>query len=1145
MTATKLLFACVLVAGTLPVKITLAQVAPVASESQPARKSPVTVPSTAEVTKSGSVEASRAEEAVMLSPFEVRSDTDQGYLATSAQSGTRLRSDMKDIAASVSVITKDFMNDIGARNLDELLIYTLSTEVGGVGGNFSEAISTVVSNGAEMDFDAALRNVSAGTRVRGLTGADSSRDFFAGDVPLDSYNTERIEISRGPNAMLFGIGSPSGIINSSQVAGDLARNKTRVEYRTDQYGSYRGSLDHNQVLIKNKLSVRVATVEDKSYYKVEPAYVDMRRGFLTATFRPFKNTAIKASTESTWQESNRPRINAPYDAYTWWWQVGKPVYNPSTSQLTLLSAPTLTSAATATGGRNSNVIITAIGPLGGTNNMALFFSDPNSSQMGIPGTNVMGFRSGQLTNVHLNSAGTALVTDGWMALADQARILNAVIHTAAADITKNFWRNGQITDPGIYDFYHHMLDGPNKYEWTRSKTYNLTLDQRLLDGRAGFEIGINRQSVDNGAVTPYTSQSAYALRLDINSTLPNGQPNPNLGRPLVVGFQSANVSMSDRDAGRATGYYHLDLRQTGPSWLGKFLGAHLFTGTHTRQATRNESYGSAQAFNSDQQYAIDNQGSPQDSSVQGRAVSLVHYIGPSVLNSGTPVGGLVTPTGQWPDQIKKVNILWYTSPTSTAPPPNKWEERTYGLISNGRYDVDGTRRASGIRRTRTEINSTSFVAQNRLLENTLVGTIGWRRDDVFNYDAGSAARDPVTGVGINDPKLLYVKPTTSSYRQRFNWGLVGHAPEFIQRRLPFGTELSLTYNHADNSRPAGQRYDLYDRPLGPEIGETKESGLLLSTFHGRLVVRASRYETNAANSTIGLNTQLQALADTLDAVASQNLRGNNNANPAGLAAYNQWVASPAGQALYNTFRITVNPALNRVDYDRRSGQVVCTSDVVSTGVEYEVIFNPLSSWRISFNAAKAQAIRSNTGTDLQTLVASMVPLTAGPAGQLRQDDAGNLFTNLLKANVIVPMLQVTRQDGSPTSELRRWRWNMVTNYSFSNEAFGGRLKGWRVGGAVRWQDKVAIGFPVIVDPVAGPVPEVNHPFRGSEETNYDMWLGYGRRLRNRIGWSVQLNLKNLGVQDKLIPVSAQPDGSIAAYRIAEAQKWTLTNTFTF
>ena len=34
----------------------------------------------------------------------------------------------------------------------------------------------------------------------GLGSADITRNFFASDIPLDAYNTENIEIQRGPRA---------------------------------------------------------------------------------------------------------------------------------------------------------------------------------------------------------------------------------------------------------------------------------------------------------------------------------------------------------------------------------------------------------------------------------------------------------------------------------------------------------------------------------------------------------------------------------------------------------------------------------------------------------------------------------------------------------------------------------------------------------------------------------------------------------------------------------------------------------------------------------------------------------------------------------------------------------------------------------
>lgn len=409
MTKKKLLRTCAFLVNAFPAVLSLAQTAPGGSETETRRPTGSVVPSAAEVRRAAANGAPNTDasndQAVLLSPFEVREAEDQGYLATSAQSGTRLRSELKDIAASVSVVTKDFMNDIGARNLEDLLTYTLNTEVGGISGNFSESSSLALASGAEMSYDGAFQNVAPGTRVRGLTTADSTREFFSTGVPLDSYIVDRVEISRGPNAMLFGLGSPSGIINSSLIKGDLRRQKTTLQYRTDQYGSYRGSLDHNQVLIRDKFALRLATVYDKAYFRIEPAYNQTQRGYLTGTFRPFKDTTIKASTEWGQINSNRPRINPPVDNYTLWWQVGRPSYDLRDGSIQLRSTPTLISPLTATGGRNSNVIVTAMGTSGLTNNMTLVYSDPNSSALGIPGTNAVGYRSGQIANVHRNSAG--------------------------------------------------------------------------------------------------------------------------------------------------------------------------------------------------------------------------------------------------------------------------------------------------------------------------------------------------------------------------------------------------------------------------------------------------------------------------------------------------------------------------------------------------------------------------------------------------------------------------------------------------------------------------------------------------------------------------------------------------------------------
>ena len=74
-----------------------------------------------------------------LSPFSVDASQDTGYIATSTLAGTRVRTDLKDLGAAISVYTAEFLEDIDATDAQSLLSYTSNTEVGGYQGNFSGA----------------------------------------------------------------------------------------------------------------------------------------------------------------------------------------------------------------------------------------------------------------------------------------------------------------------------------------------------------------------------------------------------------------------------------------------------------------------------------------------------------------------------------------------------------------------------------------------------------------------------------------------------------------------------------------------------------------------------------------------------------------------------------------------------------------------------------------------------------------------------------------------------------------------------------------------------------------------------------------------------------------------------------------------
>lgn len=66
-----------------------------------------------------------AGETVVLSPFEVSSSTDTGYAAKETLAGTRMRTDLKDVGAALTILTPQFMQDLAVNTFDQALLYTL------------------------------------------------------------------------------------------------------------------------------------------------------------------------------------------------------------------------------------------------------------------------------------------------------------------------------------------------------------------------------------------------------------------------------------------------------------------------------------------------------------------------------------------------------------------------------------------------------------------------------------------------------------------------------------------------------------------------------------------------------------------------------------------------------------------------------------------------------------------------------------------------------------------------------------------------------------------------------------------------------------------------------------------------------------
>ncbi|HUR59025.1 MAG TPA: Plug domain-containing protein, partial [Opitutaceae bacterium] len=154
------------------------------------------------------------EKAIELSPFEVRAEDDAGYQAMNTTSGSRLASSLKDTAASISPFTPEFLSDIAATNVQEMLAYAANAEL-----NAGDSEGAGFNN--PRDFSSAGGEPF---RIRGIPGGVST-DYVENSAPQDLYNIERAEVASGPNSILFGSGDAGGLVSLTSKKANVSRHK--------------------------------------------------------------------------------------------------------------------------------------------------------------------------------------------------------------------------------------------------------------------------------------------------------------------------------------------------------------------------------------------------------------------------------------------------------------------------------------------------------------------------------------------------------------------------------------------------------------------------------------------------------------------------------------------------------------------------------------------------------------------------------------------------------------------------------------------------------------------------------------------------------------------------------------------------------
>ena len=212
------------------------------------------------------------EEAIVLSPFVISTDADDGYAATESASASRFKQKLKDIPQTISIMSGQFLKDIGAVELADVMPL--------VGGTVS---------GATRNQDT--------FSIRGFAVQESYLDGFRDVVEWgggDFVHVQQLEIIKGPSSNLYG--NPKGLGGIINRISKTPRTNQwqQVSLTIGDYANYHFTADvTGPITSDKKLLYRVNAAYRNLEYNRD--FKDLERTFVAPVFEWRLTPATKIS----------------------------------------------------------------------------------------------------------------------------------------------------------------------------------------------------------------------------------------------------------------------------------------------------------------------------------------------------------------------------------------------------------------------------------------------------------------------------------------------------------------------------------------------------------------------------------------------------------------------------------------------------------------------------------------------------------------------------------------------------------------------------------------------------------------------------------------------------------------------------------
>jgi hypothetical protein len=1122
-------------------------------------------------------------EVVMMSPFEVVSDT-RGYFATNSMSGTRFNSKIEDMGASITIMTKQQMQDFAMLDINDVFLYTAGAEGTGTFTDY-----TMDRNGQLTDN--VQNNPTQANRMRGISSANISYGNYQtmGRVPIDPLIVDGVEISRGPNANVFGLGNASGTVNQIPISANLTRNLNHAEFRADSYEGYRSALDFNRVLKKDVLAIRANGAFQHEGFVRKPSGVNTVRYDGMIKYQPFKKTAISAAFLHYRMNGNRPNYTPPRDYVSYWLNSGRPGWDP------LLQVVHVNGQTIGNGGIGTTTPITADASVpdyftrAGTMQTRgnLFIDQTGVAYWTAPNTNnptsnpFTPAANNQTIRLMQSSAGPG--TNG----ATVGRIGNQPLFTTTPSVSSK----------DIYDWSDVNLSSVNRL-MDRTDTYNVQLDQLFFNTpihTLAAQFGFFREDSQRYKRTPIgdsgTSGQTGQLFVDVNERLLDGSPNPFFGRPYIgVTEPVARWTPAKWDTYRAQLAYKLDLRQQ-KNWL-KWLGLQQFSAYDEYKYQVTRQYAFRDVLTSDHSWTA--------TGLTGFAANQARAVQSNVPNGPQAGANIVRQYYRYyVGDASGGNVDYAPSTYKYGSYPFVWGGYTIAngvpVAGSGVFvrdpatlaEMATTDQTGGNNNLKQIIKTPGAVLQSHFLNDQIVTTLGVREDRV--YSKFGAAPQQLVG---NNTQHDYANDNHwAAGDYRFNSGKTKtyqavvrpfRDVEFLRSNAEHGTGVArflgelvrnaqFYYNRSDNFIPQVPAVDLYLNPLPNVTGVGRDYGMWLTMFDNRLSVRINRYDNKQLNVRDGdANTVAQRVLRLDLDISSDAYQLYDRADAWFRLLNPTWSDVQVRQAVADQMKIPIG-TYDALVTNFRAGTIAATNDIVAKGTEIEINYNPTKFWTVVTSVAEKRSINMNVSNAVQQWIDQRMPVwtsivdpNTNPSlgtGQAQgwaatPDNPNHLWwlhnyggsqtaSQNYASFVDAPYQVIKQQEGKSKPSVRRYDFKLSTTYQLVGITENRFLRNVMIGGAVRWEDKGAIGYygkqslPAVITEL-----DPNRPVYDKAHAYFDGVVSYRTHLwANRVATTFQLNVRNIQESGRLQPIGAFPDGTPNAYRIVDPRQFIFTVTF--